>query len=79
MAHILKDIALLDILKAPDAIDILVNCPSEFAAGTGEASTRSIAAAAAAAAAAANAIYCATGVLVRRAPFTAAQVLTAIA
>jgi CO/xanthine dehydrogenase Mo-binding subunit len=77
MAHILKDIALLDILKAPDAIDILVNCPSEFAAGTGEASTRSIAAAAAAAAA--NAIYCATGVLVRRAPFTAAQVLTAIA
>jgi CO/xanthine dehydrogenase Mo-binding subunit len=75
MAHILKDIALLDILKAPDAIDILVNCPSEFAAGTGEASTRSIAAAAAAA----NAIYCATGVLVRRAPFTAAQVLTAIA
>src|SRR6516164_2635140 len=56
---------ILDITEAPEAIDIvLINRPEVAPSGAGEASTRPIAAAIA------NAIFDATGVRLRRAPFT---------
>ena len=56
---------ILDITEAPEAIDIvLINRPEVAPSGAGEASTRPIAAAIA------NAIFDATGVRIRRAPFT---------
>ncbi|MBV9631872.1 MAG: xanthine dehydrogenase family protein molybdopterin-binding subunit, partial [Xanthobacteraceae bacterium] len=56
---------ILDITEAPEAIEIvLINRPEVAPSGAGEASTRPIAAAIA------NAIFDATGVRIRRAPFT---------
>jgi CO/xanthine dehydrogenase Mo-binding subunit len=65
---------ILEIADAPVAIDIvLLDRPHEIAAGAGEASTRPVAAAMA------NAIFDATGVRLRRAPFTPKRVRAALA
>ena len=65
---------ILDITEAPPQIDIvLINRPELPATGAGEASTRPIAAAIA------NAIFDATGVRMRRAPFRQEQVKGALA
>jgi len=64
---------ILDITEAPRAIDIvLIDRPDQPALGAGEASTRPVAAAIA------NAIFDATGVRVRRAPFTADRMKAAL-
>jgi nicotinate dehydrogenase subunit B len=65
---------ILDVTEAPRAIDIvLIDHPDKPPLGAGEASTRPLAAALA------NAIFDATGVRLRRAPFTADRVRTALA
>ena len=65
---------ILDIRQTPDRIDlVLINRPDLPATGAGEASTRPVAAAIA------NAIFDATGVRLRRAPFTPARVKAALA
>jgi CO/xanthine dehydrogenase Mo-binding subunit len=64
---------ILDITEAPEAIDIvLIDRPEEEATGAGEAAMRPLAAAIA------NAIYDATGVRIRRAPFTPERVRAAL-
>ena len=64
---------ILEIEDAPQAIDIvLINRPELPPAGAGEASTRAVAAAVA------NAIFDATGVRVRRAPFTPDRIKAAL-
>ena len=56
---------ILDITETPEAVDIvMINHPELPPTGAGEASTRPVAAAIA------NAIFDATGVRLRRAPFT---------
>jgi len=63
---------ILDIKDAPQSVDIvLINRPEMMPLGAGEPSTRPIAAAIA------NAIYDATGVRIRRAPFTPDRVKAA--
>ena len=65
---------ILDITQLPDRIDIVtIDRPDLPAAGAGEASTRPVAAAIA------NAIYDATGVRLRRAPFTPDRVKASLA
>jgi CO/xanthine dehydrogenase Mo-binding subunit len=65
---------ILDITQVPDRIDIaILNRPELPATGAGEASTRPVAAAIA------NAIFDATGVRLRRAPFTPERVKAALA
>ena len=65
---------ILDIRQTPDQIDItIINRPELPASGAGEASTRPVAAAIA------NAIFDATGVRLRRAPFTPARIKAALA
>lgn len=65
---------ILDITQAPDAIDIVqINRPEAPPTGAGEAATRPVAAAIG------NAIFNATGVRLRRAPFTPDRVKTAMA
>jgi nicotinate dehydrogenase subunit B len=65
---------ILDIRQTPDRIDIaVINRPDLPASGAGEASTRPVAAAIA------NAIFDATGVRLRRAPFTPARIKAALA
>jgi CO/xanthine dehydrogenase Mo-binding subunit len=64
---------ILDISEAPEAVDIvLIDRPEEEATGAGEAAMRPLAAAIA------NAIYDATGVRIRRAPFTPERVRAAL-
>jgi len=64
---------ILDITEAPETIDIvLINRPEVAPSGAGEGSTRPIAAAIA------NAIFDATGVRIRRAPFTPDRVKQAM-
>jgi nicotinate dehydrogenase subunit B len=64
---------ILDITEAPESIDIvLIDRPEMPPQGAGEASTRPVAAAIA------NAIFDATGVRVRRAPFTPERVKSAL-
>ena len=65
---------ILDITQVPDRIDIVtINRPELPAAGAGEASTRPVAAAIG------NAIFDATGIRLRRAPFTPERVKAAFA
>jgi CO/xanthine dehydrogenase Mo-binding subunit len=65
---------ILDITQAPDRIDIIqINRPDAPPAGAGEAATRPVAAAIG------NAIFAATGVRIRRAPFTPSRVKAALA
>jgi nicotinate dehydrogenase subunit B len=64
---------ILDITDAPEAIDIvLINRPEIAPSGAGEPSTRPVAAAVA------NAIFDATGVRIRRVPFTPDRVRAAL-
>jgi CO/xanthine dehydrogenase Mo-binding subunit len=64
---------ILDIVEAPETIDcVLINRPDVEASGAGEAAMRSLAAAVG------NAIFDATGVRMRRAPFTAERVKAAL-
>lgn len=64
---------ILDVTEAPQKIDVvLINKPDRPALGAGEASTRPVAAAIA------NAIFDATGVRLRRAPFSADRVKAAL-
>jgi nicotinate dehydrogenase subunit B len=64
---------ILDITEAPESIDVvLINRPEMPPQGAGEASTRPVAAAIA------NAIFDATGVRLRRAPFTPERVKSAL-
>lgn len=65
---------ILDITEAPETIDVvLINRPEIAPTGAGEASMRPLAAAVA------NAIYDATGVRMRQAPFTPARIKTGLA
>jgi nicotinate dehydrogenase subunit B len=65
---------ILDVLDAPESIDIvLINHPDSPPAGAGEPATRPTAAAIA------NAIFDATGVRIRTAPFTPARIRAALA
>lgn len=65
---------ILEIGQTPERIDVVaINRPDQPPAGAGEASSRPVAAAIA------NAIFDATGVRLRRAPFTPAQVRGALA
>jgi len=65
---------ILEIGQAPERIDVVaINRPDQPPAGAGEASSRPVAAAIA------NAIFDATGVRLRRAPFTPARVRGALA
>jgi CO/xanthine dehydrogenase Mo-binding subunit len=64
---------ILDITEAPEVIDVVtINRPEQPATGAGEGSTRPIAAAIA------NAIFDATGVRIRRVPFTPERVKQAM-
>jgi CO/xanthine dehydrogenase Mo-binding subunit len=64
---------ILDIIEAPETIDcVLINRPDVEATGAGEAAMRSLAAAVG------NAIFDATGVRMRRAPFTPERVKAAL-
>jgi CO/xanthine dehydrogenase Mo-binding subunit len=70
----LAPLPILDITKAPEAIDIvLINRPDLPPAGTGESSIRPVAAAIA------NAVFDATGVRLRRAPLTPERLKPALA
>lgn len=65
---------ILDVMEAPEAVEVvLINRPTMNPRGAGEPSTRPIAGAVA------NAIYEATGVRIRRAPFTPDRVKAALA
>ena len=64
---------ILDISDAPETIDVvLINRPEIAPSGAGEPSTRPVAAAVA------NAIFDATGVRIRRVPFTPDRVRAAL-
>jgi CO/xanthine dehydrogenase Mo-binding subunit len=64
---------ILDIIETPETIDcVLINRPDVEATGAGEAAMRSLAAAVG------NAIFDATGVRMRRAPFTPERVRAAL-
>ena len=65
---------ILDITEAPESIEsVLLNHPESAPTGAGEPSTRPVAAAIA------NAIFDATGVRIRRVPFSPANVKAAFA
>ena len=69
----MDDLPHLDITEAPETIDVvLINRPEIAPSGAGEPSTRPVAAAVA------NAIFDATGVRIRRVPFTPDRVRAAL-
>jgi nicotinate dehydrogenase subunit B len=64
---------ILDMTEVPEAIDVvLLNYPDRPPTGAGEGATRPVAAAVA------NAIFDATGVRIRRAPFSPERVKSAL-